>query len=208
VLIYTSRAGRGRDRHPGHITTNPGQITIKGTAFGTLPPTVKIDGMVAHGIHSATMVVCYLPAGIAPGSYFLQLTNNSLNPPVTSTFDVTLGAVGPAGPTTLAAMRSRFRREIAGPRGVRLTGHQKRWPVPLLLRVGFHSARLCGYLLVQSGAGNSQNRLHDEWPIQRQPGRHRWRPGCPEVISRGSVRRRRTPPPAWPSPVPGTSPTR
>ena len=64
------------------FTTNPGQITIKGTAFGTLPPTVKVDGMVAPVFsHSATMVVCYLPTGITPGSYFLQLTNNSQNPP-------------------------------------------------------------------------------------------------------------------------------
>lgn len=84
-----------------NFSTNPAQLTIKGTAFGTLPPTIKLDGSMVCAVvsHSPTMAVCHLPAGIAQGTYFLQLTNNSLNPPVTATFDVAIGAVGPTGPT-------------------------------------------------------------------------------------------------------------
>jgi IPT/TIG domain len=82
-----------------NFSTNPAQLTIKGTAFGTLPPSIKVDGMVCAVLsHSATMSVCYLPA-ITQGSYLLQLTNNSLNPPVTANFDLALGAIGPTGPT-------------------------------------------------------------------------------------------------------------
>jgi Collagen triple helix repeat (20 copies) len=84
-----------------NFSTNPAQLTIKGTAFGTLPPTIKLDGSMVCAVvsHSPTMSVCHLPSGITQGTYFLQLTNNSLNPPVTATFDVAIGAVGPAGPT-------------------------------------------------------------------------------------------------------------
>jgi Collagen triple helix repeat (20 copies)/IPT/TIG domain len=84
-----------------NFSTNPAQLTIKGTAFGALPPSIKLDGGMVCAVvsHSPTMSVCHLPSGITQGTYVLQLTNNSLNPPVTATFDVAIGAVGPAGPT-------------------------------------------------------------------------------------------------------------
>ena len=77
-----------------------GQMTIRGSAFGTVVPSVKLDGMVATVIsHTVTMVVCNLPSGIAPGSYLLQLTNTSASPALSVFFAATIGATGPAGPT-------------------------------------------------------------------------------------------------------------
>jgi Collagen triple helix repeat (20 copies) len=77
-----------------------GQMTIRGSAFGTVLPSVKLDGMVATVVsHTVTMVVCNLPSGIGPGSYLLQLTNNSPNPALSVFFAATMGATGPAGPT-------------------------------------------------------------------------------------------------------------
>src|SRR5690349_10514236 len=79
-------------------STQVNHITINGTDFGTVPPTVTIDGIPLTLINNSdTSVMAFLPNGFAPGTYRLSLTNNSLqgNPSVrTGTLDVTLGAVG------------------------------------------------------------------------------------------------------------------
>ena len=86
------------DSAVANFTTN--EMTIKGSAFGTVLPSVKLDGMVATVIsHTVTMVVCHMPSGITPGSYLLQLTNNSPSPALSVFFAATIGATGPAGPT-------------------------------------------------------------------------------------------------------------
>jgi len=82
-------------------STLPNQIAIGGTNFGTLLPTVSLDGLPLNVIsYSDTLAVAYLPTGVNPGTYRLSLTNNSLqgNPDVrTGTLDVTIGAVGAQG---------------------------------------------------------------------------------------------------------------
>lgn len=71
------------------------QLTILGSGFGTLTPTVAIDGKSATVVsHSPTQIVVDFPSGIASGSYLLTVTVSG----ATGSFDLTLGAAGPQGP--------------------------------------------------------------------------------------------------------------
>jgi collagen triple helix repeat protein/IPT/TIG domain-containing protein len=83
------------------VNTATNQITIGGSHFGSLKPSVTLDGLtLVVSSYSDTAVVAFLPNGVEPGTYRLALTNNSLqgNPDVrTGTLDVTIGAAGPAG---------------------------------------------------------------------------------------------------------------
>lgn len=81
------------------FTTNPAQLTITGTNFGSIKPVVMLDGLVLNiATFTPTVVVALLPAALAPGSYLLTLANASTNNPNDiGEFDVTLGAVGPKG---------------------------------------------------------------------------------------------------------------
>jgi hypothetical protein len=78
-------------------TANPATITITGADLlpATGSPVVKIDGAILTLVSSSsTEIVADLPAGLAAGSFLLQVG--------TGIFDVTNGAVGPqgaAGPT-------------------------------------------------------------------------------------------------------------
>jgi hypothetical protein len=78
-------------------TVNPPTITIGGAYFGSITPTVSLDGdPLTIATYTATSVTALLPTNINPGSYQLVLTNNSTQAQVT--FDATIGAVGPPGP--------------------------------------------------------------------------------------------------------------
>src|SRR5262249_7738838 len=66
-------------------STQPNQITIRGVNFGSVMPSITLDGLTLIVLtHTDTAVVAFLPTGFAPGTYRLSLTNNSLqgNPDV------------------------------------------------------------------------------------------------------------------------------
>ncbi len=97
---------------------HPPQLTIMGSNFGTVQPSVTLNGLpVSVMSYTNTLVVVTLPASIesAPGTYLLSLTNNSdvkvqlLN---TGVFVVAIGETGPAGPAGPAGPQG-----IAGPTG-------------------------------------------------------------------------------------------
>lgn len=72
-----------------------GQITIVGTNFGTVSPTVKIDALTASVVSfSSTSVVVTIPSGVSTGTYLLTYSQSG----TTLSFDVTLGTAGPQGP--------------------------------------------------------------------------------------------------------------
>ena len=79
------------------------QLTINGSGFGTVTPSVTVDSFgFAISSFTQTVVVASAPPNVnlPPGTYTLTLTNNSTNGTKRSiTFSLTLGAVGPAGPT-------------------------------------------------------------------------------------------------------------
>jgi hypothetical protein len=87
--------------------TNPPELTLVGTNFGTVLPVVTIDGLSALVVtHTNTLVKVKIPAAVyaVPGSYDLLLTRGSGECQTAATFDVTIGAVGlqgPAGPIGL-----------------------------------------------------------------------------------------------------------
>ena len=59
-------------------TVNPPTITIGGAYFGSITPTVSLDGdPLTIATYTATSVTALLPTNINPGSYQLVLTNNS-----------------------------------------------------------------------------------------------------------------------------------
>jgi len=72
-------------------------ITISGSNFGFVTPTVTIDGKsVAVEVYTSDLVIGPLPANLAAGSYQVVLTNNSTQ--LKASFDTTIGAAGPQGP--------------------------------------------------------------------------------------------------------------
>lgn len=83
-------------------TTQPSQITVRGSNFGKIKPAVALNGFALDVItYTEDTVVAFLPTGFAAGTYRLSLTNNSLqgSPATrTGTLDVAIGAIGPAGP--------------------------------------------------------------------------------------------------------------
>src|SRR5579863_7969548 len=73
-------------------------LTLSGSNFepGKTAPTVLFNGTaLTLASFSNTQVVATLPAGLAPGTFNLNLTNSSGNSIV---FDMTYGAIGPQGP--------------------------------------------------------------------------------------------------------------
>jgi IPT/TIG domain len=71
------------------------QLTIIGSGFGTLTPTVAIDGKGATVVsHTPTQIVVDFPSGIGTGSYLVTVTVSG----ATGSFDLTLGTAGPQGP--------------------------------------------------------------------------------------------------------------
>jgi IPT/TIG domain-containing protein len=71
------------------------QLTIVGSGFGSLTPTVAIDGKGATVIsHTPTQIVVSFPSGIGTGSYLVTVTASG----ATGSFDLTLGTAGPQGP--------------------------------------------------------------------------------------------------------------
>jgi len=76
---------------------SPATITITGRNFGSLTPTVTLDGAtLVVSTYTSTSVTALLPANLAPGSYQLALTDNVTR--FQDTFDAAIGAVGPEGP--------------------------------------------------------------------------------------------------------------
>jgi hypothetical protein len=76
---------------------SPPTITITGRYFGTITPSVTLDGAPLVVVtYTQTQVTALLPASLNPGSYQVALTNNSLA--LQTAFDATIGAVGPEGP--------------------------------------------------------------------------------------------------------------
>jgi len=81
------------DNATANYTTN--QLTITGSGFATTAPAVKINGASVTVVsHNTTKIVVDLPSGLAAGSYLLSVTQGT----TTTSFDLTLGAVGPQGP--------------------------------------------------------------------------------------------------------------
>jgi hypothetical protein len=81
------------------FVTNPAQLTITGSNFGTATPIVMLDGIPLNvPMFTSTVATALLPPGLAPGTYLLTLTNTDTgNVNNTTQFDLTLGAVGPKG---------------------------------------------------------------------------------------------------------------
>lgn len=78
--------------------TNLTQLSINGSNFGVIAPAVVLgNAPLQVATYTDTTVVAFLPANLAAGSYALSLTRSSV-PQKTATFDLTLGAQGPAGP--------------------------------------------------------------------------------------------------------------
>jgi hypothetical protein len=84
------------------FATNPTQLQINGSGFGTAKPTVVIGGNPLF-ILSFTDTVVFAsvppPAVVPPGSYSLVLTPDNHNGVSSAPFEVAIGAVGPPGPT-------------------------------------------------------------------------------------------------------------
>lgn len=81
-------------------STNPSRLSITGTNFGTATPIVLLNNIPLTVVsHTGSTAVCVLPATIAPGSYLLELLNNSVATHPSGFFDATIGALGPTGPT-------------------------------------------------------------------------------------------------------------
>ncbi len=99
-------------------STQPPQLTIMGSNFGTVAPAVTLNNLpVSVMSYTNTLVVVTLPASIesAPGTYTLTLTNNSDSPNDilrTGIFLVAIGAIGPNGPAGPVGPQG-----IAGPTG-------------------------------------------------------------------------------------------
>jgi hypothetical protein len=88
-------------------------ITINGTSFGTGTPIVRLAGVgLAVKTSSSTQIITALPSGTASGTYLLKVT---VAGQTDSTFEVTLGAVGPQGP--IGARGPAGANGAAGPQG-------------------------------------------------------------------------------------------
>ncbi|WP_114205919.1 IPT/TIG domain-containing protein [Acidisarcina polymorpha] len=95
--------------------TNPPELTLVGTNFGTGIPDVKIDGLSAVVVsHTNTRVVVKIPASVyeVPGSYDLLLTRIASQCQAATTFEVAIGAIGPQGPAGPMGLPG-----VAGPKG-------------------------------------------------------------------------------------------
>ena len=80
-------------------------LTVIGANFGTVAPTVVVDGFVLPlTFFGPTQIIATVPATVAtiPGNYGLTVTRNGSPQASTATFVVTVGAVGPAGATGAA----------------------------------------------------------------------------------------------------------
>ena len=85
-----------------NYTFIPPRLTIQGSHFGTTQPVITIADISATVVsyNNTTVVVVIPPLILAtPGSYTLSLTRGSDRCVTETTFDITLGAVGPPGPT-------------------------------------------------------------------------------------------------------------
>lgn len=116
LLFLNAAPGLWADQHSSPnietalvtTTTQPNQIVIHGSGFGSIPPTVTLDGVTLGLVsYTDTVVVALLPddATAHPGTYRLSLTNNighGNSSQQTATMDVTIGAAGPAGPAGAA----------------------------------------------------------------------------------------------------------
>ena len=95
-------------------------ITINGTNLGAAGnTTVTLDTLpnLTLTTVTATSVVATLPAGLSPGSYLLTLTVTASKSAQSDEFWLTLGTVGPQGPTGLTGPQG-----VPGPQGA--TGPQ------------------------------------------------------------------------------------
>ena len=87
------------------------QLTITGSGFATTAPTVKINGASVTVVsHNTTKIVVDLPSGLAAGSYLLSVTQGT----TTTSFDLTLGAVGPQGPQGPAGSAAGYTAKVSG----------------------------------------------------------------------------------------------
>src|SRR5690348_16689765 len=78
----------------GSNVDSTNQITLSGSSFGTIEPTVTLDGTsLAVNLFTDTQVVDVVPAGMPPGSYQLVVTNSQNHQAGASV--ATIGAVGP-----------------------------------------------------------------------------------------------------------------
>jgi len=78
-------------------STNPNQITIQGSNFGTNTPAVSLDAIPLLVLtYAPTAVTASLPANLSPGSYALDLINSQTQQ--VGSLSVTAGVVGPQGP--------------------------------------------------------------------------------------------------------------
>jgi hypothetical protein len=82
------------------FATNPTQLQIEGSGFGSLRPTVVLGGTPLFLLSfTDTMVFASVPVAVPPGTYTLVLTSGDPKSGSSAPFDVAIGAVGPAGAT-------------------------------------------------------------------------------------------------------------
>jgi hypothetical protein len=74
------------------------QLTIVGTNLGVAAPMILVDGQTPAVLsNSVTNVTAALPSTIVAGDYLLTLTNETTG--LKTSFDLTVGAIGPKGAT-------------------------------------------------------------------------------------------------------------
>jgi hypothetical protein len=100
------------------VDSSADRITISGTGFkpAASAPTVTLDNLSLTLVSSTNLaVVAKVPTSLAPGSYLLTVMNSASQ---SATFNVTVGAVGPAGATGPAGPKGATGATgQAGPRG-------------------------------------------------------------------------------------------
>jgi hypothetical protein len=81
------------------VITSPTVLQIDGSGFGTVRPTVVLGGTPLYLLSfTDTVVVASVPVAVPAGSYTLVITQGS-GKDISASFDVTIGAAGPAGAT-------------------------------------------------------------------------------------------------------------
>jgi hypothetical protein len=82
------------------FTTNPTQLQIQGSGFGSLRPIVVLGGTPLFILsYTDTMVFASVPVAVPEGTYALVLTSAEPKIGSSAPFEVAIGAVGPAGAT-------------------------------------------------------------------------------------------------------------
>jgi hypothetical protein len=79
------------------FAVSPTHLTITGQNFGTSKPVVTLESVPLTVVgFTPTVVTVWLPAGLIPGTYLLELDPNG-HGGKSALFDVAIGAIGPKG---------------------------------------------------------------------------------------------------------------